>query len=298
MPWQTNCIRQHELLADHTSFRIGGPAEYFAEPSTLEELIDVLREARNRRLPVSVIGGGTNTLAPDRGIRGLVVHLGRGFRTIQDLSEPGSPVARVRCGAALLTQRLVYLAAKHGWGELEALAGLPGWLGGAISMNAQEIGRFVQEVHLVRFDGTARMLTRDQMTFSYRYAALEPGIISHAVLQFPRVAPEEAYDRIRRALQYRNSSQEVRLPSAGCAFKNPPGMPAGKLIDQLGLKGARIGDAQISTRHANFIVNLGHATCDDVLSLMEYVQRRAREESGIRLEPEVRMIGEAHSRRF
>ena len=298
MPWQNSCIRRHELLADHTSFRIGGPAEYFAEPSTPEELRAVLREAWERRLPVSVVGGGTNTLAPDRGIRGLVVHLGRGFRTIQDAGEVESPAVRVRCGAALLTQRLVYLAAKHGWGELEALAGLPGWLGGAVSMNAQEIGRFVQEVHLVRFDGTERMLRRDQLAFSYRYAALEPGIISHVVLQFPKVAPEEAYDRIRRALQYRNSSQEVRLPSAGCAFKNPPGLPAGKLIDQLGLKGSRIGDAQISRRHANFIVNLGHATCDDVLSLMEYVQRRVDEESGVRLEPELRMIGEANSRRF
>ena len=293
MPWQSSCIRRHELLADHTSFRIGGPAEYFAEPSTLEELRAVLREAWQRRLPVSVIGGGTNTLAPDRGIRGLVVHLGRGFRTIQDLGESEGASVRVRCGAALLTQRLVYLAAKHGWGELEALAGLPGWVGGAVSMNAQDIGRFVQEVHLIRFDGTARALLRDQLAFKYRDAALEPGIISHVVLQFPKVAPEEAYDRIRRALQYRNSSQEVRLPSAGCAFKNPPGTPAGKLIDQLGLKGSRIGDAQISQRHANFIVNLGHATCDDVLSLMEYVQRHVHEASGMQLEPEVRMIGEA-----
>ncbi|MBI4341430.1 MAG: UDP-N-acetylmuramate dehydrogenase [Candidatus Omnitrophica bacterium] len=292
MLWPTNCVRQREPLADHTSFRIGGPAEHFAEPSTLEELIGVLREARSRRLPVCVVGGGTNTLAPDRGICGLVVHLGRGFRTIQDVSESDSPMVRVRCGAALLTQRLVYLAAKHGWGELEALAGLPGWVGGAVSMNAQEIGRFVQEVHLVRFDGTQRLLMREQLAFSYRDAALEPGIISHVVLQFPKVAPEEAYERIRRALQYRNSSQEVRLPSAGCAFKNPPGVPAGRLIDQLGLKGARIGDAQISQRHANFIVNVGHATCDDVLSLMEYVQHRVREASGVCLEPELRMIGQ------
>lgn len=292
MSWQSSCIRQREPLANHTSFRIGGPAEFFAEPTNLPELIEVLREAAARGLPVFVVGGGTNTLAPDRGIRGLVVHLGRGFRTIQDLSEPDSPLAKVRCGAALLTQRLVFLAARHGWGELEALAGLPGWLGGAVSMNAQDIGRFVQEVGLVTFDGTPLTLTRDQLAFSYRDAALRPGIISDVVLQFPKVDPAEAYERIRRALQYRNATQEVRLPSAGCAFKNPPGAGAGKLIDQLGLKGSRIGDAQVSSRHANFIVNVGHATCDDVLSLMEYVQRRVQGACGVRLEPEVRLIGE------
>ena len=292
MPWPSSCIRSQELLSSHTSFRIGGPAEYFAEPATLDELVDCVREANHQQMPVSVVGGGTNTLAPDRGIRGLVVHLGRGFKTVEDISRPDSGVARVRCGGALLTQRLVYLAAKNGWGDLENLAGLPGWLGGAICMNAQDIGRFVQEVEIVTYDGAFKRLTADQLTFRYRFAAIEPGIISGVVLQFPKVAPEEAYDRIRRALQHRNATQETQLPSAGCAFKNPSGASAGKMIDQLGLKGARIGDAQVSNRHANFIVNLGYATCDDVLSLMEYIQAQVKQASGILLEPEVRMIGE------
>ncbi len=296
MTWPHSCIRPREPLASHTSFRIGGPAEWFAEPSTLEELQEVLREASRLGLPVSVVGGGTNTLAPDRGIRGVVVHLGRGFRTIRDASQNDAPSAQVYCGAALLTQRLVYLAAKYGWGELEALAGLPGQVGGAIAMNAQGIGQFIQRVSLVSFDGTVRQVTREQLTFHYRYTALEPGIIAEAVLQFPKVPPPEAYERIRRALQYRNSTQETRLPSAACAFKNPPGVGAGRLIDQAGLKGARIGDAQVSFRHANFIVNLGQATCDDVLSLMEHVQRRVDQAFGVRLEPEVRMIGEQCAR--
>ena len=292
MTWSPDCIRQHEPLANHTSFRIGGPAEWFAEPSNLDELVSVLREARRLGLPVSVVGGGTNTLAADRGIRGLVVHLGRGFRTIQEMNQSDAPAARIRCGAALLTQRLVYLAATHGWGELEALAGLPGHVGGAVAMNAQDIGRFVREIRLVSLDGTVRRLSREQLRFSYRYTALEPGVIADAILQFPKLPPQEAYERIRNALQYRNSTQEVRLPSAGCAFKNPPGSGAGRLIDQAGLKGARIGDAQVSWRHANFIVNLGYATCDDVLSLMEYVQRRVAREFHVMLEPEVRLIGE------
>lgn len=292
MTWPRGCIRRHEPLANHTSFRIGGPAEWFAQPETLDELVHVLQEAWHSGWPVSVVGGGTNTLAADRGIQGLVVHLGRGFRTIHDISHPEEPTAQVRCGAALLTQRLVALAANYGWAELEALAGLPGQLGGAVAMNAQDIGRFVQQVNLVSFDGTLRQLTREQLRFSYRYTALEPGIIAEVVLQFPKILPEAAAARIRSALTYRNTTQETGLPSAGCAFKNPPGVGAGRLIDQAGLKGARIGDAQVSRRHANFIVNVGQATCDDVLSLMEYIQRRVQQLFHVSLEPEVRLIGE------
>ena len=292
MNWPHPCLRQHEPLASHTSLRIGGPAEWFAEPSTLEELIDVLRGAAKRGLPVSIVGGGTNTLAADRGIRGLVVHLGQGFRTVQAIGHSDEASAVVRCGASLLTQRLVFLAARHGWGGLETVAGLPGQVGGAVVMNAQEIGQFVQRITLVSLDGTVRELTRDQLRFSYRYTALDPGIIAEVVMRFPKVPPAEAYERIRAALQHRNSTQELRLPSAGCAFKNPPGLGTGRLIDQAGLKGVRIGDAQVSRRHANFIVNLGRATCDDVLSLMEHIQRRVAQEFRVMLEPEVRLVGE------
>ncbi len=293
MTWSRDYIRPHVSLADHTSFRIGGPAEWFAGPSSLEELVAVLREARRLGLPVSVVGGGTNTLVADRGIRGLVVHLGRGFRTIQELNAPDAPIAQVQCGAALLTQRLVSLAGRHGWDQLESLAGLPGHLGGAVAMNAQDIGRFIQTIRLVSLDGTVRELSREELRFSYRYTALEPGILAEIVLQFPRIDPAQAYERIRQALQHRNKTQETRLPSAGCAFKNPPGLKAGRLIDQAGLKGARVGDAQVSQRHANFIVNLGRATCDDVLSLMEHIQRRVLRDVHVLLEPEVRMLGEA-----
>jgi UDP-N-acetylmuramate dehydrogenase len=292
MTWPLGCVRRHEPLANHTSFRIGGPAEWFAEPSNPDELVRVLRHASRFGLPVSIVGGGTNTLAADRGIQGLILHLGRGFRTIREVSEEDAPAARVVCGASLLTQRLVYLAAHRGWGELEHLAGLPGHLGGAVAMNAQDIGRFIKEVSLVSFDGTVRRLTREQLRFSYRYTALDPGIVVEVVLEFPKVPQADAYERIRRAIEYRNTSQEVRLPSAGCAFKNPPGVGAGRLIDQAGLKGSRIGDAQVSSRHANFIVNLGQATCDDVLSLMEYVQRRVHRVFRVMLEPEVRLVGE------
>ena len=292
MAWPSACVRAREPLANHTSFRIGGPAEWFAEPATLEELIRILRDAWGLGLPVSVVGGGTNTLAADRGICGVVLHLGGAFRTAQETSPQEAPVAEVSCGAGLLTQRLVFLAAKHGWGGLESLAGLPGQVGGAVAMNAQEIGRFVQRVRIVSPDGSLRELSREQLHFSYRYTALEPGILVEVTLAFPKVPPSDAYERIRQALRYRNDTQELRMPSAGCAFKNPPGMSAGRLIDEAGLKGIRVGDAQISRRHANFIVNIGRATCDDVLSLMEHAQRRVWAACRIRLEPEVRLMGE------
>ena len=292
MPWPIGCVRAREPLANHTSFRIGGPAEWFAEPSTVDELTDILREAHRRGLPVSVVGGGTNTLAADRGIRGLVIHLGKGFKSLEEVRDPEPTVVRILCGAGVLTQRLVSMAAVRGWGDLELLAGLPGQIGGAVAMNAQDIGRFVHAIRLLRLDGTVLDVQRDQLHFRYRYTALEPGILTHVELRLPRVTPAEAYERIHQALSYRNRTQEVGLPSAGCAFKNPPGVGAGKLIDQAGLKGARIGDAKVSHRHANFIVNTGRASCDDVLSLMEHIQRQVHRTFGVLLEPEVRMIGE------
>ncbi|MBI2093486.1 MAG: UDP-N-acetylmuramate dehydrogenase [Candidatus Omnitrophica bacterium] len=292
MKWPGTCVRPDEPLANHTSFRIGGPADWFAEPSTLDDLVAILREADEQGIPVSVVGGGTNTLAADRGVQGLVLHLGAGFRTIREVSRADEERVRVVCGAALPTQRLVSLAAKYGWGELEHLAGLPGQIGGAVTMNAQEIGQFVQGLRVVDFDGSVKDLSRKELNFRYRYAALEPGIITEAILEFPKVLAAEAYARIRQAFAYRNTTQELRLPSAGCAFKNPTGSSAGKLLDQAGLKGARIGDAQISLRHANFIVNVGQAKCDDVLALMEYAQSRVRRQFGVELEPEVRLIGE------
>lgn len=264
----------------------------FAEPSSLDELLGLIRMAATRAIPISVIGGGTNCLIGDRGLSGLVLRLGKGFRTVELLGGDQDDPALVRCGAALITQRLVSMAGRHGWSGLEAMAGLPGQVGGAVVMNAQNIGRFVQDVTLVTFAGAIQRLTRDHLRFAYRDTAVPPGIITEARFAFPRAAAQESSDRIRQALRYRNQTQETGLPSAGCAFKNPAGESAGRLIDLAGLKGARIGDARVSHRHANFIVNLGLATCDDVLSLMEHIQRRVDERFGIRLEPEVRLLGE------
>ena len=292
MMWPPGGVRASERLSNHTSFRIGGPAEWFAEPSSLDELVQVLQAAWRAGLAVSVVGGGTNLLVPDQGVRGVVVHLGRAFRTVEELAPSSDGKTRVRCGASVLTQRLVSMAAQRGWGDLERLAGLPGQLGGAVVMNAQSIGRFVERITHVSFTGALQQVTHEQLRFAYRYAVIEPGVIVDVTLRFAQINPAVAAEQIHGALDARNSSQEVGAPSAGCAFKNPAGESAGRLIDQAGLKGSRIGDAQVSRRHANFILNVGQATCDDVLSLMEHLQRAVARRMGVWLEPEIRLFGE------
>lgn len=294
MTWPSACVRSTELLANHTSFRIGGPAEWYAEPQGLEDLLGLLREATRCGVLVSVIGGGTNLLVADRGVRGLIISLRRGrpFRMVEVLSRDDEPQVRVRCGSAVYTQQLVTLGGCHGWAGVDALAGVPGQIGGALVMNAQSIGRFVEQIRVVSWTGDVHELTSEQIDFAYRYTRMQPGILVDATLRFERTDPQAVLAKIQRVLQYRNTTQEVTWPSAGCAFKNPSGDSAGRLIDRAGLKGTRIGDAKISSRHANFIVNLGRATCDDVLSVMDYVQRRVQRATGVLLEPEVRLLGE------
>ena len=292
MDWPLNCVKTHERLAKYTSFRIGGPAEWFMQPSTIEELLVVVRARRRHDIPLSVIGGGTNLLVADRGLRGLVVQLGARFRQIRILSADDAPEVRVRCGASVLTQQLVAWACRHGWDELETLAGLPGQIGGAVAMNAQQIGRFVDGVTVISQQGEVETLTAGQIHFQYRYTAMKPGVIVEVSFCFAKADPVAVTSRVHAAVQYRNTTQDVRWPSAGCAFKNPPGLQAGRLIDEAGLKGTRIGDAQVSQRHANFIVNRGRATCDDVLSLMDHVRHQVARRAGVQLEPEVRVLGE------
>lgn len=293
MNWPRPCVRRNEPLANHTSFRIGGPADWYAEPSTMEDLLVLLRAAAAQDVPVSVVGGGTNLLVPDRGVRGLVIRLGSGFRMVEIVPDDGLRTeALVRCGAAVMTQRLVSFAAQHGWDGFELMAGLPGQVGGAVIMNAQQIGRFVERVRLVTTAGEVQELDRRQLRFAYRYSAIDPGIVVDVLLRVTKTDPAAAAARIQQALRYRNDTQDTRLPSAGCAFRNPPGASAGRLIDQAGLKGSRVGDAQVSLRHANFIINDGQATCDDVLSLMEHIQRAVHRTFGVWLEPEVRLFGE------
>jgi UDP-N-acetylmuramate dehydrogenase len=283
-------VRADEPLARHTSFRIGGPADVLVVPETAVELGAVVRVATAERAPLTMLGGGSNMLVGDGGIRGIVVKLGRGFRRItwED--------ACVEAGAAVQLGRLARDAVERGLAGLEYAEGIPGTVGGALFMNAGayggEIAGAVDEVEGVEADGTVRRLGNGTLAFTYRRTALPPGFVVSAV-RF-RLRPEDpgaVQARMDAARTRRTASQPHGAANAGSIFKNPRGDYAGRLVEAAGLKGTRVGGARISERHGNFIVNEGEARAADVQALMQQAQRVVWEGSGVWLEPEVRLVG-------
>ena len=283
--------RPAEALARHTSFRIGGPADVLVLPDTVGELADVLRTAAAFGVRVALLGGGSNVLVGDRGVRGGVIKLGRGFRRTEWNGTS------VRAGAAVHFGRLARAAVERGLAGLEYAEGIPGTVGGALFMNAGAYGGEVAgAVAAVEgLDGTTgavHEIEGDGLAFRYRRAELPSRFVVTAV-RF-RLRSEEAgsvRERMAAVRAQRVAAQPSGRANAGSIFKNPPGDHAGRLIDAAGLKGARTGRARISERHGNFIVNEGGARAEDVKALMDLAQRVVWERSGIWLEPEVQLVG-------
>jgi UDP-N-acetylmuramate dehydrogenase len=283
-------VRADEPLARHTSFRIGGPADWLVTPDTAEELAAVVRATLAAHVPFTILGGGSNMLVGDGGIRGVVVKLGRGFRRV------AWDAPCVEAGAAVQLGRLARDAAQRGLAGLEYAEGIPGTVGGALFMNAGayggEVSEAVDAVEGVDTGGTVQRLGRDTVAFTYRRAALPPGFVVTAVCF--RLRPEAAdvvRSRLDTARTRRTASQPHGWANAGSIFKNPPGDFAGRLVEVAGLKGTRVGGARISEQHGNFIVNEGEARAADVQALMQEAQRVVWERSGVWLEPEVRLVG-------
>lgn len=285
-------LTREESLAPKTTLRVGGAARLYAEPAAVADLQVLLRAAAARGLAVFVLGRGSNLIIPDEGVDGLVISLAHeawaGF-------EPRSE-GRVWVGAGLRLKNLCGLAAKAGMSGFEFLEGIPGSVGGALRMNAGAMGGWifdvVEDVQVMAMDGGVTTLGKAAMHVAYRHCAdLQDAIALGALLR--PAAPAEAEAVSRQIDVYRRKRQETqpREPSAGCVFKNPPGNSAGRLIDESGLKGERIGDAEVSPVHANFIVNRGHATGADVLALVRRVRARVRQVKGVELEPEVLLYG-------
>jgi UDP-N-acetylmuramate dehydrogenase len=278
-------------LADLTSFRIGGPADLYLTVDTEAELGDAIAAASRVGTPVFCLGAGTNLLVSDRGVRGLVVRLGDGFRK---LAIEGTHVVS---GAAVEFSALVEAAVAHGLGGLEFGEGIPGTVGGGLVMNAGafggEIAKVVTVVHGVSREGLARDLTRDEINFAYRRTNLPAGFVITRV-EFELAHGDcEALRRRVSDLHARRSARQPRgIPNAGSIFKNPPGAFAGRLLEGAGLKGTRMGGAAFSEQHANFIVNLGGARAEEVRALIELARNRVKEQSGVWLEPEVRLVGD------
>jgi UDP-N-acetylmuramate dehydrogenase len=287
--------RLGEPLGRHTSFRIGGPADVFIEAASVRELTGVLRACAAHAIPVFFLGGGTNLLVSDRGARGVVVKLGKPFDFVEwDLA--GDHV-RLRVGAAVPFKRLVMQTVAEGLAGLEFGEGIPGTIGGGLLMNAGafggEIGRVVEAIEAVSEGGEPLELTRERLAFAYRRLDLPDRVIVTAVrLRLRRGEPSTLAAAVADAKARRDRHQPKGHPNAGSIFKNTPGAPAGKLLEAVGLKGARLGNAMVSLRHANFIVNLGGARAADVKGLMDLAARVVRQRLGVELEPEVRLVGD------
>lgn len=285
-------LTEREPLGPRTTMRIGGPARVYAEPAGEAELQLLLAEAHRRGLPVLPLGRGSNLLVPDRGVDGLVVCLNH---PSWQVFAP-QPDGRVWAGAGLRLKNLCGLAIKAGLSGFEFLEGIPAALGGALRMNAGAMGGWmydvVDEVHLMTFAGERRVLRKEEMHIDYRHCAeLHDAIALGAVLR-PKAAGDAAVIRRQvEAYEQKRRESQPREPSAGCIFKNPPGASAGRLIDECGLKGERVGDAEVSPVHANFIVNRGAATSADVVALVRRIRARVKAARGVDLEPEVLFFG-------
>lgn len=287
--------RFDEPMARHTSFRIGGPADVWLEIETVDELSRVAAILAPMALPVFVLGAGTNILVSDRGIRGVVVHLGKRFSFIE-WKESGDE-AEVRAGAAIPFTKVVASAVRRGYAGLEFAEGIPGSIGGGLTMNAGafggEIGRVVVDLEGVHRDGRIEAIPRERLPFEYRRLDLPPGFVITAVRMHLRKGDvAEIRERVATARAKRKKAQPLGLPNAGSIFKNPKGTFAGRLLEEAGLKGTSAGGARVSERHANFIVNAGGATAADVRALMKEMTDRVLARSGVRLEPEIKLVGE------
>lgn len=286
-------VRFGAPLARHTSLGVGGPADALAAPADADEIAALVALCREHGLPLHPLGGGFNTLVLDGGVAGVVLrtHRLRGLA----LESAG----RLRAEAGVSHAQMTRFCVERGVAGLEFGAGIPGSVGGWIAMNAgvpgREAGDAVVDVEIVGPDGARRRIARESLDFAYRAAGGLPAGAVVLAARFAVASADAAAVRaeVDRHLAYRRASQPIDQPSFGSVFKNPAGERAGRLIELAGLKGAREGGAQISSVHANFIVNLGGATAVDALRLMERAREAVRERSGILLEPEVRVVGRA-----
>ena len=283
-------LKMDEPMAKHTSFKIGGGAEVMAFPKNAEELSAILKASALLDVKPAILGAGTNVLAPDAGISGLVICLKDCLEGMEKLESD-----RIRVAAGVTMTRAAVFAANHGLSGLEFAHGIPGTVGGGVYMNAGayggEIVQVCESVFVMDMAGELTERSREEMQFSYRHSVLEDegGIVVSAVFKLTPGDPAEIKGKMKELQGKRSASQPLDLPSAGSAFKRPVGGYAAALIDRAGLKGYQVGGAAISTKHAGFAVNLGGATAEDVKNLLTQVSDKVFEDSGIRLEPEVRI---------
>ena len=283
-------------MAEYTSFRVGGPVDFLAFPADVDDLRALLHWCREADLPYFILGKGTNLLVRDRGIRGVAINLSRGFQQITAIDEDSNgTMVLAEAGDSLAG--LVDFSWRNNLTGMEFAAGIPGSVGGGIFMNAgafrREMKDVLKSISLMNSLGEVNERKIEDAAFSYRSMGIQKSeVILGGKFILQRGKGEEIRARIEEIMRARLIKQPYDLPSAGSVFKNPERAPAGKLIEEAGLKGVRVGDAQVSEKHANFIINLGKATARDILELAERVRERVQREKGILLEMEIQIAGE------
>ena len=284
-------VAKDEPMKKHTTFRVGGPADGYVCPAR-EELAAVLAAAREHQIPVTVVGNGSNLLVGDRGIRGLVVEIGARMNAV---STEGNTVV---AGAGALLSKVASAAASAGLSGMEFAAGIPGSVGGAVTLNAGAYGGemkdILQRVTVLTPEGTEQELCPAELDLSYRHSCIasKKYVVLEAVFSLTPAPEETIRAKMVELREKRVEKQPLEYPSAGSTFKRPEGYFAGKLIMDAGLRGFAVGDAQVSEKHCGFVINKGNATAAEIVALMEAVQARVKEQSGVTLEPEVKRIGE------
>ncbi len=277
-----------EPLAKHTWMKVGGAADYYIEPADRKDLTDIVNYFQQNGFPFYVFGRGSNVIVSDDGIRGAVMNL---EQSLTGLRTEGNVVV---AEAGVWLQKFVDFCVQRELGGVEMLAGIPGTIGGAVVMNAGakggEIADRLVEVEVLR-NGVCVRVPRSEGGFTYRHSIFEGEVVLSATFEMPREEKTKLANRRREVILDRNRTQPLDLPNSGSMFKNPPNAFAARLIDQAGLKGKRVGNAQISEKHANFIVNLGEAKAVDIIQLLELAQRTVYQNSGITLELEVKLFG-------
>ena len=285
-------VRLHEPMKKHTTFRIGGPADYYLCPHSTEELQKILQICRENKLEFFIFGNGSNLLVSDKGYRGVVIQLWKNFSDI----ETEDNTITVKAGALL--SKVAAEALEESLTGMEFASGIPGTMGGAVMMNAGAYGGemkdIIREVTVLTREGELLTLSKEEMNFGYRTSVVkEKGyVVISAVLQLRKGDREEIRKVMDELKERRVTKQPLDMPSAGSTFKRPEGYFAGKLIMDAGLRGFSVGGAQISEKHCGFVVNKGDATAADVLGLIGEVQKRVQEKFGVALEPEVKFLGE------
>ncbi len=288
-----NKIKKDEPMRAHTTFRIGGPADYFATPGTTEEIQRTIGLCKEHAIPFYILGNGSNLLVGDYGFRGVMIKLGQEMEEIT-FHEDGTVTALT----GVMLSKLAAEIAERELTGFEFASGIPGTLGGAISMNAGAYGGEIKDViascTIIDADGNLKELTKEEMQFSYRKSIIqEKGyIVVSGTFCFEKGKKEEILRKMNELNTSRREKQPLSFPSAGSTFKRPEGHFAGKLIEDTGLRGFSVGDAMVSEKHCGFVINAGNATAAEVKELMAQVDERVFAKFSVHLEPEVRMIGE------